>query len=151
MTSGKYPVEPLPPEGHRGVPEAVAAIVAPIYKEAMTRKIGKKKNRRVEFWLEAREQLMDEVDYLSPSLVAVKQRAPGSPEDDAYSWRIITLGHAILIMGLVVGDQESDAPYMELAEAVWDNSEVSARIETQGPEDFKPVFEMARQMAIGLT
>lgn len=151
MTSDKYPLEPLPPEGHRRVPEAVAAIVVPIYEEALTRKITKKKNRRVEFWLEAREQLMEEVEYLAPRALAVKQRAPGSPEDDAYSWRIITLGHAILIMGLVVGDQESDAPYMELADATWDNSEVSARIETQGPEDFEPVFQMARQMAHGLT
>jgi hypothetical protein len=149
--SDKYPLEPLPPEGERRVPEAAAAIVVPIYEEALTRKITKKKNRRIEFWLAARERLMEEVDYLAPRAVEVKRLAPGSPEDDAYSWRIITLGHAILIMGLVVGDQESDAPYMELADAVWDNSEVAVRIETEGPEDFDRVFQMARQMAHGLT
>jgi hypothetical protein len=142
----------LPPEGQRDIGAAVLLVLEPINERAQTHSVTKRRNKRVEFWCAECERLMAEVDAILPRALELKAGAPGSAEDDAYAWRLLTLAHTIMVMAEVVGDEATRDEFVALANDVWDESAVSAKIEDEQPDDMAArLFERAAQMAIGLT
>ena len=131
---------------------AVLVILEPIFERAQTRSVGRRKNKRIEYWLSERERLIAEVDAILPVALDLMRTVPGSAEDDAYAWRLLALAHTIMIMSLAIGDQTTGDEFMTLADDVWDESAVSAKIEDEQSEDMaKDLVQRAEQMAIGLS
>ena len=130
---------------------AVLAIIEPIYETARSKKVTRRANKRVEFWVAAYQGLIAEVDALLPRALELMREESGSAEDHAYSWRLLALAHSIMIMALIVGDDATRDEFMTLADDIWDNSDVAAEIEDEQPDEMGALLRRADEMSLGLS
>ena len=130
---------------------AVLAIIEPIYETARSKKVTRRANKRVEFWVAECQGLIAEVDVLLPRALELMREEPGSAEDHAYSWRLLALAHSIMIMALIVGDDATRDEFMTLADDIWDNSDVAAEIEDEQPDEMGALLRRADEMSLGLS